>query len=66
MFSEVHQIYNHWISQTVRLYENTRNAEFEWQIGPINIDDQIGKEVVVKFTTDLKSQSTFYTDANGR
>jgi lysosomal alpha-mannosidase len=66
MFSEVHQVYNDWISQTIRLYENTRHAEFEWQVGPINIDDEIGKEVVVKFMTDLKSQSTFYTDANGR
>ncbi len=66
MFSEVHQVYNDWISQTIRLYENTRHAEFEWQVGPINIDDQIGKEVIVKFITDLESQSTFYTDANGR
>jgi len=66
MFSQIHQVYNDWISQTIRLYENARYAEFEWQIGPINIDDEIGKEVVIKFITGLDSQATFYTDANGR
>lgn len=66
MLSEVHQVYNDWISQTIRLYRNERNAEFEWQIGSIDISDGIGKEVVIKFITDLNSNSTFYTDSNGR
>ena len=33
------------MSQTIRLYKNSINAEFEWQVGPINIDDENGKEV---------------------
>lgn len=65
-FDEVHQIYNDWISQTIRLYNDSRYAEFEWQVGPIDVSDQVGKEIVIKFITDLKSNSTFYTDANGR
>ncbi len=65
-FNEIHQIYNEYISQTIRLYDSKRNAEFEWQIGPIPIDDNIGKEIVIKFQSDLKSNSIFYTDSNGR
>ncbi|CAF4849405.1 unnamed protein product, partial [Rotaria magnacalcarata] len=41
-------------------------AEFEWTIGPIPIDDYIGKEIVVRYDTDIQSKSTYYTDANGR
>ena len=28
--------------------------------------DDLGKEVISHFKTDLKTDSTFYTDANGR
>ena len=37
-----------------------------FQIGPIPVDDGIGKEVVTKITTELQSNKTFYTDSNGR
>ena len=40
--------------------------EFEWQVGPIPVDDGVGKEVILKFDSDLKSESIFYTDSNGR
>lgn len=65
-FNEVSQVYNDWISQTIRLYSDLRYAEFEWQIGPIDVDDNIGKEVVIRFNSNIKSNSTFYTDSNGR
>ena len=65
-FDELHQIFNSWISQTIRLYKGSTNVEFEWQVGPIDTNDGIGKEVVAKFKSDLKSSSTFYTDSNGR
>ena len=65
-FSEVRQTYNDWISQTIRLFSDSRYAEFEWQIGPIDVDDRIGKEVVIRFNSDINSSSTFYTDSNGR
>jgi lysosomal alpha-mannosidase len=66
LVQEVHQIYNEWISQTIRLYDNENSVEFEWQVGPIPVGILAGKEVITKFTSDLQSNGTFYTDANGR
>ena len=65
-FNEIHQIYNDFISQTIRLYNDSKTLSFEWIVGPIDISDGIGKEVITRFTTDLSSNSTFYTDSNGR
>jgi len=36
------------------------------KVGPIPIDDDLGKEVVTKLTTNLTSNNEFYTDSNGR
>lgn len=65
-FNEIHQVYNDWLSQTIRLYKGEKNAEFNWQVGPIDVSNNDGKEVIMKFDSDLKSQTTFYTDSNGR
>lgn len=64
--TEVHQIYEKWISQTIRLYDGKPDVEFEWQVGPIDVDDLVSRDVVMRFNTDLKSDDTFYTDSNGR
>ncbi|XP_033744944.1 lysosomal alpha-mannosidase-like isoform X2 [Pecten maximus] len=66
MVREVHQQFSPWVSQVVRLYEKKKYAEFEWTIGPIPINDGYGKEVISRFSTNLNSFDTFYTDANGR
>lgn len=31
--TELHQVYNEWISQTIRVYDGAQHVEFEWQIG---------------------------------
>ena len=36
------------------------------QVGPIPVEDGIGKEVVAKLSTDIQSNKKFYTDSNGR
>lgn len=41
-------------------------AEFEWLVGPIPVEDKIGKEIISRFETDIKSNGVFYTDSNGR
>ncbi len=59
-------IFNDWASQEINLYDNEEVIEMEWIVGPIPIDDQIGKEIILRYDTDIQSQEKFYTDANGR
>jgi len=59
-------IFNDWASQEVNLFDNASTVEIEWTVGPIPIDDNIGKEVIIRYDTDIKSASKYYTDANGR
>ncbi|KAM8717605.1 hypothetical protein ACLKA7_004323 [Drosophila subpalustris] len=66
LVQEVHQQFNEWISQVVRIYKESNHAEFEWLVGPIPIDDKVGKEVITRFTSDIESDGIFYTDSNGR
>lgn len=66
LVDEVHQIFNDWISQVVRVYKTLRHIELEWQVGPIDIEDGIAKEIVSRFSTNISSDSVFYTDSNGR
>lgn len=63
---EIHQKFNDWISQVIRIYEDKSYVEFEWLVGPIPVDDMVGKEVVSKFSSNIKSNGVFYTDSNGR
>ncbi|XP_030079136.1 lysosomal alpha-mannosidase isoform X2 [Drosophila hydei] len=66
LVQEVHQKFNDWISQVVRVYKQSNHAEFEWLVGPIPIKDNIGKEVISRFKSDIKSDGIFFTDSNGR
>ncbi|XP_016964290.1 lysosomal alpha-mannosidase isoform X2 [Drosophila biarmipes] len=66
LVQEVHQKFNDWISQVVRVYSRDSFAEFEWLVGPIPIDDGIGKEVITRFNSDIESEGIFRTDSNGR
>ncbi|XP_050072465.1 lysosomal alpha-mannosidase-like [Anopheles maculipalpis] len=63
---EVHQIFNEWISQVIRVYAGQEHVELEWLVGPIPIDDGIGKEIISRFESDIKSDGAFWTDSNGR
>lgn len=64
--SEVHQQFSPWVSQVVRLYKNAEDAEIDFLVGPIPVDDNLGKEIVVRFMTNLSSNGEFFTDSNGR
>ncbi len=66
LVDEVHQVFNDWISQVVRIYKTEKYVEFEWLVGPIPIDDDNGKEIVSRFTTDINNDGVFFTDSNGR
>ncbi|XP_076949600.1 alpha-mannosidase At3g26720-like [Bidens hawaiensis] len=66
LMDEVHQQLNSWIYQVTRVYKEKEHAEVEFTIGPIPIDDGVGKEITTQITTSLKTDKTFYTDSNGR
>lgn len=66
LVEEVHQVFNDYISQVVRVYKNEKLVEFEWLVGPIPVEDSIGKEYVSRFYTDIQSGDEFETDSNGR
>jgi len=59
-------IFNDWTSEEISLYDGGEVVEVEWTVGPIPIDDNRGKEIIIRYDTDIQSQSKYYTDANGR
>ena len=66
LYSEVRQYVADWVSGTVRLTEGSPVIEFDYTIGPVPIADAVGKEIITRFNTGIRSQSTFFTDSNGR
>ncbi|XP_010249228.1 PREDICTED: alpha-mannosidase At3g26720-like [Nelumbo nucifera] len=66
LLDEVHQQVNQWIYQITRVYKGKEHAEVEFTVGPIPVDDGIGKEIVTQIKTTMKTNKTFYTDSNGR
>ncbi|PSS21407.1 Alpha-mannosidase, light subunit like [Actinidia chinensis var. chinensis] len=66
LVDEVHQQFNSWIYQVIRLYKDKEHAEVEFTIGPIPTDDGTGKEVITRMTANMATDKVFYTDANGR
>ena len=66
---EVHQQFNDWCSQVVRIYKGRPEIEIEWTVGPIPVDDDaLGKEIISRVTAPgfNSSNGLFYTDSNGR
>jgi len=64
--NEVWQTYSDIVSQKYRLYKDQPVLELEYTLGPLDVNDGVGKEAILKFSTDIDSKDTFYTDANGR
>jgi len=55
-----------WIHQIVKVYKGKQYIDIEYTVGPIPIDDGVGKEVVNLFRTGISNNGTFFTDSNGR
>ncbi|XP_022141414.1 probable alpha-mannosidase At5g13980 [Momordica charantia] len=66
LINEVHQQINPWLYQVTRLQKEKEHVEVEFTVGPIPIDDGVGKEVATQIATNMKTNKTFYTDSNGR
>lgn len=57
---------NGWISQCIRLYDDDVGIEFESHVGPIDVDNGKGKEIITRFETDIKNGDEFITDSQGQ
>ncbi|KAG1331603.1 putative alpha-mannosidase [Cocos nucifera] len=66
ILDEVHQRINPWIYQVTRVYKGKEHTEVEFIVGPIPINDGMGKEVITQITTTMMTNKTFLTDSNGR
>jgi len=66
LVQEVRQVFADWMTQTIRLYQGSPFIEVEYTVGPVPINDGMGKEVITRWSSTVKSNATFYTDANGR
>ncbi|XP_057783917.1 LOW QUALITY PROTEIN: alpha-mannosidase [Salvia miltiorrhiza] len=66
LVDEIHQQFNPWIYQIIRVYKDKDHAEFEFTVGPIPTDDSIGKEVITRLSANMATDEVFYTDSNGR
>ncbi|KAL7231292.1 hypothetical protein ACSBR2_009540 [Camellia fascicularis] len=66
LVDEIHQQFDSWIYQVIRLYKDKEHAEVEFTIGPIPTDDSVGKEIITRMTANMVTDKVFYTDSNGR
>ncbi|NXS31423.1 MA2B1 mannosidase, partial [Pomatostomus ruficeps] len=66
LVQELHQNFSAWCSQVLRLRPGQPYLELEWTVGPIPVSDGLGKEIVSRFETPLRTAGRFYTDSNGR
>merc|ERR1712130_609961 len=58
---EVQMSYSGGWASLVVLLGLSGEVEVEWQVGPIPVEDGVGKEVVVVYRTDIQSNATFST-----
>lgn len=65
-FQRASIVFNEWTSHEITIYRGSPGVEITWTVGPIPIEDNIGKEIIIRYNTDIDSKSKFYTDANGR
>ena len=68
LVQEIHQRFNNWTSQVIRLYKGQASVGLEWMVGPLPSQEPgtPGLEVITQYQTDIKSEDTFSTDSNGR
>jgi len=68
LVTEVHAEFGNpaWIKQITRLVHGKDYVEVEYAVGPVPIDDGVGKEVISRYSTTIQNEGIFYTDSNGR
>lgn len=67
IITEIRQHINSHATQIFRLRRGEPFVELDWILGPIPIEDGIGKEYISRFiATEIQNNGTFYTDSNSR
>jgi len=66
LVQQVTQLVNQWLNHTLRVVVNEPRVEVEYTVGEVPIADNIGKEVVIQYTSSVESSSTWYSDSNAR
>ena len=66
IINEARQTFDTWATQSIRLWSNHSTIDFEWIVGPIPYHDGLGREIISIYNTNLQTNKTWYTDANGR
>ena len=67
ILTEIRQHINDHAMQIFRLRRGESFVEIDWILGPIPVDDGVGKEYVSRFSAlEISNNGTFYTDSNGR
>jgi len=64
--AEARQVFSNWGTLTTRLLSGSHEIEVVYSVGPIPVDDGIGKEVIIRYSTNIQSSSRWYTDSNGK
>jgi len=66
LVQKARQVFADWLVQEIFLYSDADHIEVEFTVGPIPFKDNLGKEVISVWRTDIASKQIFYTDSNGR
>lgn len=66
MVDELVRTFSDWVMLVIRLYHGTQRVEVAWQVGPIPVDDHVGKEVVLRYGSPVENGGRFETDSLGR
>ena len=61
---EARQEVSSWLYQTVRLHDDS--IEFEWTVGEVPYADRVGREVITRYSSAIKSVGQWWSDNNGR
>ncbi|CAG9122907.1 unnamed protein product [Plutella xylostella] len=67
--NELRCVFTEYVSLSVRSYVHpllVNWVEIDWVIGSIPIEDNIGKEIVAMYNSNIINNGEFYTDSNGR
>jgi lysosomal alpha-mannosidase len=66
LFQEISIEFEPWMTAVYRLYRTERKLEIEWTVGPIPDDNNLAREVIMNYETDIPNNGIVKTDANGR